>query len=320
MKGVSIIVCCHNSANRIVGTLKHLWVQETNGLPVEVVLVNNNCTDDTVNIAMNEWRDCGRQMPLKIVEEPIMGVSAARNKGVRSAKYEYAIFCDDDNWLASDYIRLAFDTMESNPGAGVLGGSSTAVSDAPFPDWFEQVKGDYAVGLQLDGNPCDASTRGYLWGAGMVVRKFVFEDLLGNGIANVLSDRKGKELSSGGDSEICKWFLMLGYSLWYNPNMKFSHFLEIDRLREEYYIQMKEKQNEAYLILQCYDDFMELFRLSFLERQYKYMKALSKLASNTRLSPGDEKALCLLYGRKIPNREIDTALLENLSLILRMKQ
>ncbi len=249
-----------------------------------------------------------------------MGVSAARNKGVRSAKYKYAIFCDDDNWLASDYIRLAFDTMESNPGAGVLGGSSTAVSDAAFPDWFEQVKGDYAVGLQLDGNPCDASTRGYLWGAGMVVRKFVFEDLLGNGIANVLSDRKGKELSSGGDSEICKWFLMLGYSLWYNPNMKFSHFLEIDRLREEYYIQMKEKQNEAYLLLQCYDDFMELFRLSFLERQYRYMKALSKLASNTRLSPEDEKALCLLYGRKIPNREIDTALLENLSLILRMKQ
>lgn len=249
-----------------------------------------------------------------------MGLSAARNKGVRTAKYEYAIFCDDDNWLTSDYIRLAFDTMESNPGVGVLGGSSTAVSDADFPDWFEQVKGDYAVGLQLDGISRDASDRGYLWGAGMVVRKFVFEDMIGNGIANVLSDRKGKELSSGGDSEICKWFLMLGYSLWYNPNMKYAHFIEKNRLRNEYYVQMKETQNRAYLLLQLYDDFMEFFHLSFLERQYRYMKAVSKLALNTTLSSGDEKALCLLYGRKIQNKEIDAVLLKNFSLILRMKQ
>ena len=319
MKGVSIIICCHNSANRIVDTLKHLWLQETNGLPIEIVLVNNNCTDDTVMIAMEEWRDCGRHMPLKIVEEPVMGVSAARSKGIRAAKYQYAVFCDDDNWLASDYVSLAFDTMESNPKIGVLGGSSTAVSDAAFPDWFEQVKGDYAVGLQLDGISCDASDRGYLWGAGMVVRKFVFEDMIGNGIANALSDRKGKELSSGGDSEICKWFLMLGYSLWYNPNMKYAHFIESNRLLEEYYVQMKEKQNEAYLLLQFYDYFIDFSQLSFWERQARYIKAVSKLVLNTRLSADDEKALCLLCGRKIPNKEIDAVLMRNLSLILRMK-
>ena len=320
MNGVSIIICCHNSAGRIAETLKHLWIQETGEFPLEIVLVDNNCADDTVDVAKREWIASGQRIPLRIVGESVPGLSAARIKGVRSANFEYAVFCDDDNWLGSDYAKRAHNVMERDPGIGVLGGSSTANSDGDLPDWFELVKGNYAVGFQSTGGAADASGRGYLWGAGMVFRKSALESMIGLGVTSVLSDRKGKELSSGGDSEICKWFLMLGYSLWYDPELKFTHFLESDRLTEKYYAEMIAKQAEAYSCLMTYDSFTEFVRLQFFERQCGYVKGAFKMLLNMMLSPNEEKALSLLLGRKIGNNAIDPVIVRNVSLLLGMKR
>ena len=320
MNGVSIIICCHNSAGRIAETLKHLWIQETGGFPFEIVLVDNNCADDTVGVANREWIVSGQRIPLRIVGESVPGLSAARIKGVTSASFEYALFCDDDNWLGSDYVKRAHDVMERDPKIGILGGSSTAHSDVDLPDWFEPVKGNYAVGFQSTGGAADTSGRSYLWGAGMVFRKNVLEAMIGRGVTSVLSDRTGKDLSSGGDSELCKWFLMLGYSLWYDPELKFTHFLESDRLTDKYYAKMIAKQAKAYSCLLFYDSFTEFVRLEFFERQCGYVKGAFKMLLNMMLSPNEEKALSLLLGRKIGNGAIDPLIFRNISLLLGMKR
>lgn len=320
MNGVSIIICCHNSAGRIAETLRHLWIQETEGFPVEIVLVDNNCTDDTVGVAEREWIASGQRIPLTIVGESVPGLSAARIKGLRTASFEYAVFCDDDNWLNSDYLKHAFEVMDRDPRIGVLGGSSIAISDVPLPDWFELVKGNYAVGLQSEGGAGDVSERGYLWGAGMVFRKSVLESMILQGITSVLSDRKGKELFSGGDSEICKWFLMLGYSLWYDPGLKYTHFLESDRLTNEYYSKMKQKQVEAYSFLLIYDSFAGFVRLPLFKRQFGYVKGAFKLLLNMKLSPIEESALCLLLGEKFGNNATNPDIVRNVSLLLGMKR
>jgi len=323
MKGVSVIICCHNSAARIIATLKHLWRQETNGLPFEVILVDNNCSDDTVEVATTEWRNHGRQLSFKVVEETTPGLSFARQKGIKEAKFEYAIFCDDDNWLAQDYLRLSFDTMESNPKIGILGGSSTASSKVPLPDWFEEVKSDYAVGPQSDCSSCDLNKRGYLWGSGMVLRKTIFEKILNHGIESVLSDRRGSELSSGGDSEICKWFLILGYLLWYRADLKYVHFLESERLSRDYYVKMKAKQNEAYLSFRHYDYFIGFAQLTYSQRLVAYKKAMTKTLLSSTLTLSDEIALWALYGRELSNKHMDVMLLrkliKNISLLLSFK-
>ena len=323
MRGVSVIICCHNSAYRIVETLRQLWCQETKEVPYEVILVDNNCTDNTVEIATNEWRNHGRETSFRVVEESVPGLSAARQKGIKEAKFEYIVLCDDDNWLAPDYLRIAFDTMESNPEAGVLGGSSTANSTVAFPEWFEEVKGDYAVGLQSDSPSCDVSERGYVWGAGMVLRKSVFEKIIRHGIASVLTDRRGNELSRGGDSEICKWFLILRYSLWYRADLKFVHFLESDRLSKEYYSKMKEKQAESYLPLWLYDYLLNFLDLSLPKKTLTYIKALTRMALNLNLSVLDETTLCLLYGRRPSHNKMYVITVEkivrNVSLLLRLR-
>ena len=68
MIGVSIVVCCHNSAARIEATIEHLARQET-PYPWEVVLVNNASTDDTTERAKAAWSLHGAPTSLTIVDE-----------------------------------------------------------------------------------------------------------------------------------------------------------------------------------------------------------------------------------------------------------
>src|SRR5882757_8940798 len=104
--GVSVIICCYNSAVRLPQTLKHLAEQNVpeNLLP-EIILVNNASTDDTVAVATETWNRFGpKNIEFKIVNEPEPGQMHARKKGAEEARYECIIFCDDDNWLDKNYV------------------------------------------------------------------------------------------------------------------------------------------------------------------------------------------------------------------------
>jgi hypothetical protein len=103
--GVSVVLCCYNSVGRLPETLRHLSMQRLpSGCQWEVLLVDNASQDDTAFVASGLWEDLGRPAPLRIVHEPIPGLSSARNAGIRNACYEYVILCDDDNWLAPDNL------------------------------------------------------------------------------------------------------------------------------------------------------------------------------------------------------------------------
>lgn len=252
---VSVIICCYNSANRIQPTLEHVANQMFDGLACEVVLINNNCTDNTVDVAQTVWSECRNPFPLRVVEEPQPGLSYARMAGVMAAKGEFVIFCDDDNWLEANYFRIAFKIMKEDETIGVLGGRGIVVSDVKIPEWFESVKLNYAVGNQAQYSG-DITNRGYVWGSGMVLRKSVLIDILKSGVKSYLSDRNGNDLSSGGDSEISMWFLFWGYKLWYSNELVYQHFIPENRLSEDYYKNLKIGLDSSTNVLSNYNSIL----------------------------------------------------------------
>lgn len=310
MNGVSIIICCYNSSTRIKKTLEYLSVQQfQSNFNCEIIIVDNNCSDGTSEVSKQYWEQLGCSIPFQIIKEPIPGLTWARIGGAKKAKYDYILFCDDDNWLARDYVNNAFLLLESNPEIGALGGKTKEffINPSNTPIWFGNYKSSFAIGEQ---NPIsgDVSKRKYLWGAGLIVRRklFLFAMEL---YPPLLSDRVANGLSSGGDSEICARILLSGYKLYYDNTLFLYHFIPEERLTNIYLERLMIGHQLAYKTLHIYWQYIDYCQHSFFIRLAKCIKDLAyniySLLIRRRYIKSNWYNLAL-YFKKYPILEYDT--------------
>jgi glycosyltransferase involved in cell wall biosynthesis len=227
--GISAVICTHNGKDRLGPVLDHLRAQRTS-LPFEVLVVDNASTDGTAEFCSRYWEQFEFAGSQRVVLEPELGLSPARQTGLRLAKYEFVVFVDDDNWLAPEYLEIAAQIMGSRPDVGACGGPAIATFESEIPEWFERFEGMFAVGRQAAVEGDVTESRGYLWGAGLVLRRSAVLRLFELGFQHQLVDRKGKELSSGGDTEICNALVLSGWRLWYSPALELRHWMPEGRL------------------------------------------------------------------------------------------
>lgn len=107
---ISVVVTTYNRCDLLSAAVKNLLSQEAAGLRYEVIIVDNNSTDETRQIVESFIRR--GHSNLRYVFEPRQGISHGRNAGVTSARAPIIAFTDDDvrvskNWLAS--IKRAID-------------------------------------------------------------------------------------------------------------------------------------------------------------------------------------------------------------------
>ncbi|MTI30324.1 glycosyltransferase [Xanthovirga aplysinae] len=229
--GVSVIVCCYNSAKRLPETVQHLAYQKLSPeIKWEIFIIDNASTDNTSQVAQKEWEKYGLSVPFKVLSEKRQGSRVAREKGIRESQYQYLLFCDDDNWLAPDYLQKAFRIMEKNQAIGALGGRGIAYSNVELPEWFQNYKPYYAVNEQGEQSGELSAKHAYLYGAGMVIRKEAYHSLIKKGFQPDMPGRIGKKLNSGEDNELCYAVRLSGYKLYYERSMTFRHFICKERL------------------------------------------------------------------------------------------
>src|SRR5262245_60915563 len=184
--GVSVVICCHNSAKRLPETLAHLAAQDVPvSMPWEVIVVDNCSTDGTSEVASRTWVS-RVPVPLRVVKEERPGLSHARRRGFDEAQYGIISYVDDDNWLAKTWVRVAAELMEKHSNLGACGGQSEAVCEVAAPAWFNETQCSYAVGQQAAKAGDIAWTRGFLWGAGLTVRREALAQLFDGGFRSAL--------------------------------------------------------------------------------------------------------------------------------------
>lgn len=281
--GVSVIICCFNSAKVLPETIARIAAQKTMpDLCWEVIVVNNNSSDNTVDVVRKIADSTGISERLNVVNEPQQGLINARIAGVNRAKYSTIIFCDDDNWLDENYIQSAHSIMNENAEIGALGGKGNVQPEGELPHWWNKYSAGYAVGIQADHSG-DVSDRRYLWGAGLVTRKKLLAKVFDKNFSFLLSDRKGGQLSSGGDAEICVRILLLGYKLYYDDSLKFTHYITSQRLTDLYreklfqsFVHSSTTLQPYYLVLK----FSSLADTYFVKRVYRSVKFMLKWLIN----------------------------------------
>jgi len=252
MWGVSVVICSHNGSGKLPATLAHLAAQQIPpGLPWEVLVIDNGSTDDTAAVAHEGWSS-DAPSPLRVIVEPQLGLTLARLRGLREARYEFVSFIDDDNGPAPDWISTVADIMGRHPEVGACGGAVEAVCETVPPQWFNVVQHYYAVGQQAKRAGDVTWSRGYLWGAGLTVRKSAWSALASCGFRFQLSDRAGREMSSGGDAELCLALRLAGWRLWYEPAMTMKHFIPASRLAWPYLERVARGFGVAAVVLNAY--------------------------------------------------------------------
>lgn len=131
---VTVIICTWNRAASLQRTLESLVAMETlNSVPWEVVVVNNNSTDETDNV-IDSFRGL---LPICRVFESTPGLSNARNAGVAVARGMYIAWTDDDVVVSSNWLTSYVQAFLSNPTTAIFGGPINAVFEAPPPKWLK---------------------------------------------------------------------------------------------------------------------------------------------------------------------------------------
>ncbi|MCX7881190.1 MAG: glycosyltransferase family 2 protein [Patescibacteria group bacterium] len=100
---ISVIIPVYNEEKYIEQCLQSIINQSEK--PDEIIIVDNNCNDKTVEIA--------KKYPVKIIKEKKQGLTCARNRGFDEVKYEIIARCDADTILPKNWIETIKKNFQS---------------------------------------------------------------------------------------------------------------------------------------------------------------------------------------------------------------
>lgn len=240
---VSVILPAHNShPGRLERTLAGLRAQK---LPPEQweLLVVDNASQPPLRPA---------DLPgARLVTEPRPGLTHARRLGLRESSGEYVVLVDDDNILAPDYLEQAVRIFAAHPRLGAIGGKNLPEFESPPPAWWQSEFDGLLACRDLGDRPLFAADRRDPQtgrreypdfapvGAGMALRRDAVRAWLEDPAAGNLPDRRGAELSSGGDNDIVLSLLRAGWEVGYFPELRLTHLIPAGRLQRDYLARLK---------------------------------------------------------------------------------
>ena len=132
---VSILVCTWNRAKLLRQTLHSLTkLIVPPGVSWEVVVVDNNCTDDT-KLVVNDFLDL---LNLRYVFEGQAGLSFARNAALDAAQGELLLWTDDDVIVDVNWVKNMLD-CHTELNADIVFGRVEPLWVGKQPSWYSSL-------------------------------------------------------------------------------------------------------------------------------------------------------------------------------------
>lgn len=237
---ISVIVCTYNRAVILENCLKSLEKQTAGKHLYEVIVVNNNSTDNTEMVVKNFSKN---KPNFRIVREKRQGLSNARNKGWREAKGKYVAYIDDDAIAEFDWIKQIVMFIKNNPKVNAFGGPYDRFSLKPLPVWFPENYcilnlGDKAKVLNLR-NEC-------ISGSNMIFNKSIFEKYGG---FNTDLGMKGNRILYGEEAEFLFRLKKTEGPVFYVPTIRVRHLVTERKLHLWWLLKSDYFSNFSYSLL-----------------------------------------------------------------------
>jgi glycosyltransferase involved in cell wall biosynthesis len=235
---IAVVICTHApNRERLQATLRGLQAQDLPAPRWEALLVDNASPDFPAIAAGSD----GAPPNLRRVVEPALGLTHARRRGLRETTAPFVVFVDDDNVLAPNYLSSALAHLHAHSDVGACGGRSLGRFETPPASWQERFLDLLAVrdlgpAPLFSEPPTGKDPLRYPAcapiGAGMVVRRAAIATWLGKPVA--FTDRRGRDLTSGGDNDLVLALYAAGWRVAYFPDLWLEHLVPARRLEPRY--------------------------------------------------------------------------------------
>jgi glucosyl-dolichyl phosphate glucuronosyltransferase len=171
LPSISVVICTWNRSRLLRLTLEKMTELEVpSDLVWELIVVNNNCSDDT-DAVLAAYAD---RLPLVRLFEATPGKSFAGNLAIRKAKGDYIVWTDDDVLVEADWLKAYTDAFAKWPDADIFAGAIDPWFEEPPPKWLESVFSKIAAAYAaLDYGPTgfDLTFETYPYGANMALKR-----------------------------------------------------------------------------------------------------------------------------------------------------
>jgi len=227
---ITVAICTRNRAGLLRQTLERMstGLRVPTGLRWELLLIDNGSGDST-RVVAGEF--AGR-LPLRVVEEPTVGLASARNRAVGEARGRYLVWTDDDVLVDEAWLEAYLLAFRRSPDTGFFGGPIEPWFASEPPRWlrggWHQVSDAFAL---RDGISDGEISPGHLpYGANVAFRledqrRFRYDTALGH---------RGEERIGGEETALIRAMLAAGIRGEWVPTARVHHFVPAERLTTGY--------------------------------------------------------------------------------------
>lgn len=218
----SVVICSWNNYQRLDKTLNYFTrIKVPQGIQWELVLINNNCTDQTDDV-VSRYMDL---LPIKYIHIYTRGVSNAKNSALEVARGQLIIFTDDDVRPSEDWLNIYWSAYKLKPSGYYFGGPVKSEFQARIIDHELISLAQYSVrGLDWGMEERLLSTKECFIGANWACR---MDDLkmAGNFNVNLGLGSNKNQVKIGEETDMMNRLKSSGLKPWYIPELSIIHYV-----------------------------------------------------------------------------------------------
>lgn len=303
---LSVIICTYNPRpDYLCRTLDALRAQTLPTTAWELLVIDN-----ASHRTIGDWVSLTWHPNARHLREEVLGLTAARLRGIQEAQGQLLVFVDDDSILEKPYLEVAMDIAYSRPDLGCWGaGCIEPEYEKPPPEWLAFYDDALAI-RHLDRDlwaNIPASNHSLPFGVGMCLRRTVADQYVSlckrDNVRRSL-DRLGASLASCGDTDIGILTCELGMGTASFTRLKITHLIPERRTTQHYMSRLVAGKAESQVVLSSLYksanknsslDRLQILRLKYLFLCIRYLA--SGFSVHLRLALSQAKGELLGYKR-----------------------
>jgi len=252
---LQVCICTHNPRMDVFRRVLESLARQTVKPPgFEVVIIDNGSSPP---LSTSECRQYLGSVPVRVVREPRLGLTAARVRAVAATTAEWLLVVDDDTELMPDYVECALRVIAQNPALGCFGGKLLLPEYIAPDPWMKPLLGFLAI-RDAGDEPVTACAN--YWGiweppaAGAVVRRPLLERYRSMVERSELAYRLGRKgirsFGAGEDALLMRGAYHLRLSSSYQPSLRVIHHIDPSRLTLGYLVGLMYGHGRSRIVLE----------------------------------------------------------------------